>query len=107
VLNGDADKFTTAEQIAAFKKEMEAAQIDYRFISYPGAMHSFTNPDADKLAKQFNMPIGYNAEADRKSWEEMKQFLTEIFEMKVNTRTLYTPSTPSAPNTPDSGSRGY
>jgi hypothetical protein len=25
------------------------------------------------------LPIGYNAEADRKSWEAMKQFLTEIF----------------------------
>jgi len=107
VLNGDADKFTTAEQIAAFKKEMEAAKVDYRFISYSGAMHSFTNPDADKLAKKFNMPIGYNAEADRKSWEEMKQFLTEIFAMKVNTRTLYTPSTPSAPTTPDRGGGGY
>jgi dienelactone hydrolase len=79
VLNGDADKFTTAEQIAAFKKEMRAAKVNYRFISYPGAMHSFTNPDADKLAKQFNMPIAYNAEADRKSWEEMKRFFNEIF----------------------------
>ncbi len=107
VLHGDADKFTSPEQIAAFKKEMEASKVDYRFISYPGAMHSFTNPDADKLAKKFNMPIGYNAEADRKSWKEMKQFLTEIFEMKVNTRTLYTPSTPSAPTTPDRGGGGY
>jgi dienelactone hydrolase len=106
VLNGDADKFTTPEQIAAFKKEMEAAKVDYQFISYPGAMHSFTNPDADKLAKQFHMPIGYNAEADRKSWEEMKRFLTEIFGIRVNTRTLYTPSTPSAPATPDRGG-GY
>jgi dienelactone hydrolase len=107
VLNGDADKFTTPEQIAAFKKEMEAAKVDYQFISYPNAMHSFTNPDADKLAKQFNMPISYNAEADRKSWEEMRRFLTEIFEMKVNTRTLYTPSTPPAPNAPERGAGGY
>jgi dienelactone hydrolase len=79
VLNGDADQFTTPEQIAAFKKEMEAAKVDYRFISYPNAMHSFTNPDADKIAKKFNMPIGYNAEADRRSWEEMQRFLNEIF----------------------------
>jgi dienelactone hydrolase len=106
VLAGGADKFAPPEQIAAFKKEMEAAQADYQVIIYPGAMHSFTNPDADKLAKKFHMPIGYNAEADRKSWEEMKRFLTEIFEMKVNTRTLYTPSTPPAPTTPDRGG-GY
>jgi dienelactone hydrolase len=79
VLHGEADKFTTPEQLAAFKKEMQDAKADLRFISYPGAMHSFTNPDADKLAKRFNMPIGYNAEADRKSWEEMKTFLAEIF----------------------------
>ncbi len=107
VLNGDADKFTTAEQIAAFKKEMKNAKVDFQFISYAGAMHSFTNPDADKLAKQFNMPIGYNAEADRKSWEEMKQFLTEIFEMKVNTDTLYTPSTPYPANTSERRGGGY
>jgi len=79
VLNGEVDRFVTPEQIAAFKKEMKAAGVAFRFISYPGAMHSFTNPDADAMAKQFNMPIGYNAEADRKSWKEMTRFLTKIF----------------------------
>jgi dienelactone hydrolase len=79
VLAGGADKVVPPEQVAAFKKEMETAQADYQVIIYPGAMHSFTNPEADKLAKEFHLPIGYNAEADRKSWEAMKQFLTEIF----------------------------
>jgi dienelactone hydrolase len=112
VLNGDADKFTSDEQIAAFKKEMGAAKVDYKFISYPGAMHSFTNPDADELAKKFNMPIAYNAEADRKSWEEMKRFLAKIFTPQGNTSTLYEPSTPagysthSAENIPDYGHMG-
>ena len=32
------------EQIEAFKQEMEAAGADYRFVNYPGAVHSFTNP---------------------------------------------------------------
>jgi len=79
VLHGDADRFITAEQIAAFKKEMKDAGVAFRFISYPGATHSFTNPDADKLAKEFNMPIAYNAEADRKSWKELKTFLARLF----------------------------
>ena len=79
VLNGDADKFTTPEQIAAFKKEMKKAGADFQFISYPGAMHSFTNPDADMYAKKFNMPVGYNADADKKSWVELGRFLTDIF----------------------------
>ncbi len=79
VLNGEDDKFVTADQIEAFKKEMEDAGVDLKFISYPGAMHSFTNPDADTYAKKFNLPLGYNADADKKSWEELGRFLEEIF----------------------------
>ncbi len=80
ILNGGADKFITPEQIEAFKQEMKAADVGYQFISYPGALHAFTNPDADMYAKKFNLPIGYNADADRKSWEELKQFLHDIFQ---------------------------
>jgi dienelactone hydrolase len=79
VLNGDDDKFTTMEQIDAFKQEMTNAGADFRFISYPGAMHSFTNPAADKYAKKFGLPLGYNAEADNKSWVELGEFLKKIF----------------------------
>ncbi len=79
VLHGEDDKFTTAEQIDAFKKEMKDAKADFQFITYPGAMHSFTNPDADAYAKKFNLPLGYNAEADKKSWEELRRFLSQIF----------------------------
>ena len=66
VLNGGDDKFVTPEQIEAFKQEMKAAGADFPFISYPGAIHSFTNPDADELGKKFNMPIAYNANAGQK-----------------------------------------
>jgi dienelactone hydrolase len=79
VLNGAADKFTTPEQIEAFKQEMEKAGVNYIFINYPGALHSFTNPDADEYARKFNMPIGYNAEADQASWGELQRFLADIF----------------------------
>jgi dienelactone hydrolase len=58
---------------------MAAAGVTYWFINYPGALHSFTNPDADEYAKKFNMPIGYHAEADRASWEELQRFFAEIF----------------------------
>lgn len=79
VLNGGADTFVPQEQIAAFQEEMEAAGVDYQFISYPGALHAFTNPDADAVAKEFDMKIGYHEDADKKSWKEMKKFLKEIF----------------------------
>ena len=82
VLHGGADKFSTPEQIEAFKKEMTAAGADFRFITYPGALHSFTNPEADAMGKKFNMPIGYNAQADKASWDELKKFLKAIFAQK-------------------------
>jgi len=79
VLHGEADQFTTAEQISAFKKEMKDAGADLEFIIYPGAMHSFTNPDADIYARKFNLPLAYNAEADKKSWKELHKFFSRIF----------------------------
>jgi dienelactone hydrolase len=78
VLSGGADKFITPEQIEAFKQEMKAVGADFRFISYPGVLHSFTNPEATELGKKFNMPIGYNAKADKESWSEMKGFLSTV-----------------------------
>lgn len=79
VLTGGDDGFVPPEQVEAFKREMEAPGADFRIISFPGAKHSFTNPDADSLGKKFNMPIAYNPEANKESWEEMKMFLGTIF----------------------------
>ncbi|MBI5023540.1 MAG: dienelactone hydrolase family protein [Candidatus Omnitrophica bacterium] len=79
VCHGAADSFTTPQQIEDFKKEMESAGIDYKFIIYPDAKHSFTNPDADRYAKEFGLPVGYNAHADQKSWADMQEFFKKIF----------------------------
>jgi dienelactone hydrolase len=78
VLHGGDDKFTKPEQIETFKKEMTDAKADYKFIVYPGAMHSFTNPDATSYGKKFNIPLAYNKKADKESWDEMKKFFAEI-----------------------------
>ncbi len=56
VLHGADDKFTTPEQVEAFKQEMKTAGADYQFISYPGAMHSFTNPEADRVREEIQDP---------------------------------------------------
>ena len=79
VLHGADDKFTTPEQIDAFRQEMKTSGADFQFISYPGAMHSFTNPEADTFAKKFNLLLAYNADADKRSWDELKKFLKNIF----------------------------
>ncbi|UCC56044.1 MAG: dienelactone hydrolase family protein [Gammaproteobacteria bacterium] len=79
VLNGAADPFVTAEQIAAFRAEMDAAGADYTFINYPGVKHSFTNPEADQFGKRFDLPLAYDAEADASSWQAMQELFVEIF----------------------------
>ncbi len=75
VLHGADDKFVTPEQVEAFKKEMTDAGADYKFIAYAGATHAFSNPDSTANGKKFNIPIAYNAKADKESWQEMKKFL--------------------------------
>jgi len=79
VFTGADDPFVPDKDIKAFKQEMDAAGADYRIITYPGAKHSFTNPDADKFGKEFDLPLAYNKEADEQSWQAMQEFFKEIF----------------------------
>ncbi len=79
VFTGAADPMAPADVVTAFEKEMQDAQADYKLVSYPGAMHSFTNPDADKFGKQFDMPLKYDASADHDSWTQTLAFFKEIF----------------------------
>ncbi len=79
VFTGGDDTFVPEEQVDAFKREMDAAHADYEIVVYPGAKHSFTNPDADRLGQENNLPIAYNKEADVKSWAQMKEFLKDVF----------------------------
>jgi dienelactone hydrolase len=62
--------------LAAFESEMRAANVDWRLIMYGGAVHSFTQPMADG-----SLPgAKYNERADKRSWQDMKQFFAEIFQ---------------------------
>lgn len=78
VCHGDSDQFVNPE-VAAFKKSMDSAGVDYTFKSYPNATHAFTNPAATEKGKKFNMPIQYNAAADSASWNDMKEFFKKLF----------------------------
>lgn len=79
VMNGADDPFVKPEQIEAFKKEMDTAKADYKFINYPGAVHGFTSTEADENGKKFNLPLAYNKSADEASWKEMQLFFNSIF----------------------------
>lgn len=76
---GEDDPMIGADKVAAFKQEMEQAGVNYRVVIYPGVKHSFTNPAADELGKKFNLPLAYNAEADKDSWQQTTVFLREVF----------------------------
>jgi len=79
VMIGADDPFIPAEQVTAFEAEMKAAKVRYELIRYPGVKHSFTNPEADGFGEKFNLPLVYNAEADRDSWQRMQQLFRRVF----------------------------
>ncbi len=79
VYTGADDAMVPKAQVDGFAKEMKSAGVDYRLVSYPGAKHSFSNPEADRLGKQFNLPIAYNAAADQDSWAQLGIFLATVF----------------------------
>lgn len=79
IAHGEADSFVPPAQVAAFRKSMDSVGAKYTFIGYPNATHAFTNPDADKKAAEFGMPIKYNGAADTASWNDMKSFLKGLF----------------------------
>lgn len=79
VCNGANDSFVSMDQIKGFMQEMIDAGVLLHFNSYPGALHAFTNPDADRLAAKFSLRLAYHAEADRRSWLDMQSFLKQVF----------------------------
>lgn len=79
VFNGDDDPMVKPAHIDAFKQEMSRANVDYKFFSYPGAKHAFTNPAADELGSKFSLPLAYNKQADKHSWAEFIKTLEQSF----------------------------
>lgn len=76
ICHGADDPHVPAEQVKAFKEEMDNANVKYKFISYEGAVHSFTNPNSGSDPSK---GAAYNEKADKDSWEDMKNFFGEIF----------------------------
>ncbi|HYQ48136.1 MAG TPA: dienelactone hydrolase family protein [Thermodesulfovibrionales bacterium] len=78
-LHGANDPFVKPQEVAAFQDEMRKAGIDWYFVSYGNAVHSFTNPDSGNDPSK---GVAYNEKADARSWKAMKSFFKEIFEEK-------------------------
>lgn len=74
-LHGHDDPLATPQQVLAFQQEMTAAGADWQLHSYGHTQHAFTNP----VANDPERGMVYSADADRRSWLAMTQFLAEIF----------------------------
>ena len=79
VCHGEADTLVPREQVDDFKREMDGAGADYTLVTYPEALHAFTNPQATENGKKFGLPVAYNEPADRASWEDLQRFFARIF----------------------------
>lgn len=75
-LHGADDPMVPEKDVKAFEEEMRSGGADWQLVKYGKAVHGFTNANADKA----NVPgYAYNAEADRRSWQAMKDFFAELF----------------------------
>ncbi len=71
-LHGADDPYVSTAEVEAFKKEMKDANVSLQFISYPGAVHAFTNPAAGDDPKK---GAAYQKAADEKSWIDFNEFM--------------------------------
>ena len=76
VLHGAEDPLMPGPVLLAFLAEMAAVDADCQTIAYTGAVHSFTNRNADGSI----MPgIKYHERTAKRSWKAMAAHLAEVF----------------------------
>lgn len=68
VCHGAADSFIPEKAITDFKAALAGTTALIDFVSYPGVVHSFTVPAADKVG---NPGMKYDKAADEDSWKRM------------------------------------
>lgn len=74
IAHGADDFFIPKESVDQFRSALDAAGVRYTFESFPGVMHSFTVPGADK----HNIKgMKYDKAADEKSWAQMRALFKE------------------------------
>ena len=76
VLHGADDPYVKQADVTAFMDEMRKAGVDWELVQYSGAVHAFTIRGA---GSDNSKGAAYNPEADRRSWQAMKDFFEEIF----------------------------
>ncbi len=76
VCHGAEDPLVKKEAIDALMAELRRDKVDWQFIHYGNAAHSFTNPQAD----QRKIPgLAYDRKTEARSWAAMRQLFDEAF----------------------------
>lgn len=76
VLHGADDPYVPEADVKSFQKEMRDGKADWQFIAYGNAVHAFTDQEA---GTDNSKGAAYNEKAAKRSWEDMKVFLKEVF----------------------------
>ena len=79
VAHGADDPFVPAESVAAYRAAMDSVGANYKFVAYDGSVHAFTSPEATALGEEFDLPLMYNEDADKASWNELMRLFEEVF----------------------------
>lgn len=74
-LHGDSDPMVGQDQIESFRQEMTNKKVDWQLHVFGGAMHSFTNPEANDP----DFGAVYSKNADERSWKIFTDLLKELF----------------------------
>jgi dienelactone hydrolase len=75
VEHGWDDPMVPPEQVLDFTREMSVAGADWQLHAHGNTVHAFTNPDANDA----EFGTVYNADAERRSWQSLENFLGELF----------------------------
>lgn len=81
ICHGGADPLVEPSVLEAFKQQMQDAGVPHSVIVYNDALHSFTNPAADKVGMA---AVGYNQAADESSWKDMQNLFAETIDKPQN-----------------------
>ncbi len=76
VLHGADDPAVPRAAVLALEDELTKAGVDWEVDLYANTVHAFTQPEA---GNDKSKGVAYNPEADRRSWQRMKDFLAELF----------------------------
>ncbi len=76
IAHGSADGFIPQDRVQAFQKALDEAGTKWEMAIFGGAQHGFTNPGADKYGLK---GVRYHPDADRRSWELMGTFFSDLF----------------------------